>query len=50
MCILVLSVNQVFVFLGSLGQFGHGAVGSADSSGELNSESRFKIMELVEPR
>ena len=23
---LVLSVNQVFVFLGSLGQFGHGAV------------------------
>lgn len=27
------SVNQVFVFLGSLGQFGDGAVGSADSSG-----------------
>ena len=35
MCILVLSVNQVFVFLGSLGQFGHGAVGCADSAGEF---------------
>ena len=50
MCVLVLLVSQVFVFLGSLDQFGHGAVGSAHSSWELNSEPTLKIMELVEPR
>ena len=34
-------LSQVFVFPGSLGQFGHGTGGSDDSSGNLSAKSLF---------